>query len=385
MSPKFVRDSAACSFLNPEASFKRKPRSSLRLALLLFVLFCSACESIGYYTQAFKGQLSLISQRQSIESLLRNPAADAGLTERLEEVQLIREFAEQSLSLPVGKSYSSYVDLKRDAEQNYVVWNVFAAPEFSLEGRTWCYPLIGCAKYRGYFSLQAANRYAAKLQQQGMDTFVGGVTAYSTLGWLNDPVLSTFVEYNDASLAALLFHELAHKILYIAGDTEFNESFATAVAEEGLKRWLQRRAQEHELQAYQSRTEQRDFLLDLVEQYRESLSAVYIDSRLSDIEKRQKKQQLLLALQNAGAELSHPGYLALLKRLNNNASLIPLRSYHRWVPAFSNMLADQTGDLSSFYQQVLLLSELPKEERLIQLQKLTDRAAIDVQESNNGR
>jgi len=257
---------------SPKVPARKRQLAAAALAVLL--VLCASCETVGYYTQAVGGQLSLLSKRQPIEAFLQKETTDAALAERLIQVQRIRAFAEQSLALPVGKSYASYVDLGRDPEQNYVVWNVFAAPNLSLDGKSWCYPVIGCAKYRGYFSQKAAQRYADKLAEQGMDTFVGGVTAYSTLGWLSDPVLSSFVHFTDASLAALLFHELAHKVFYISGDTEFNESFATAVAEEGLKRWLQVDQRGEELRAYRNRRAQRDRLLEIIDRYRKSLTEV---------------------------------------------------------------------------------------------------------------
>ena len=225
------RFSAACSCF----VFSRYAKS-LALLPLLFVL-CS-CESIGFYAQAARGQFSLVRDREPIEELVKAAQLDASTKEKLHLVMRLREFASTELAMDVGDSYSSYVDLQRP----YVVWNVTAAPEFAIEPKTWCFPIAGCVSYRGYFAKRDAEDKAAALRSLGYDVYLRGVGAYSTLGWFDDPVLNTFVSRSEQNLAALLFHELSHRQLYVKDDTQFNESFATAVAIESLSRWFSRDA-----------------------------------------------------------------------------------------------------------------------------------------------
>lgn len=202
--------------------------------LILVALFCTtlvACESISYYSQAVNGQLFLLRHRQDIQDLIDDAATPVELGDKLAVVLSIREFAEQSLGLPVQGNFATYVDLQRQ----FVVWNVFATPEFSMGPVTWCYPIAGCVSYRGYFDESDARTFADKTRQDGFDVYVGGVAAYSTLGWFDDSLLNTVIGREDYQLASLIFHELAHQQVYVKGDTDFNESFATAVEREGLR------------------------------------------------------------------------------------------------------------------------------------------------------
>src|SRR4051812_10885006 len=215
--------------------------STLFRCILLALSASSLCGC--YLIQAATGQMQIVSKRQPIAEVIRDPATSEKLKARLEYVAAARDFASRELGLPDNESYRSYADLGRP----YVVWNVFAAPEFSVEPRQWCFPIAGCVVYRGYFSEAAAQRYARKLRRRGDDVAVGGVAAYSTLGHFKDPVLSTMLGWSDAQLAATLFHELAHQVVYVPGDSQFNESFATVVEEAGLERWLAARQGEQEL------------------------------------------------------------------------------------------------------------------------------------------
>ena len=215
----------------------------LRTTALLGICFLlPAC----YYVQATRGQIEVLSKRQPIDEVLASPETAEELGRRLRLVQEARQFSIDELYLPDNKSYRSYSDLERD----FVVWNVFAAPEFSLEAREWCYPIVGCVSYRGYFSEEAANGEAAKLRRKGFDSAVGGVPAYSTLGNFNDPVLNTMMRWDDVKLVSTLFHELAHQVLYIKDDTAFNESFATAVEEIGIERWLAKNGRQGDMASY---------------------------------------------------------------------------------------------------------------------------------------
>ncbi|MFK8020800.1 MAG: aminopeptidase [Pseudomonadales bacterium] len=349
----------------------------------LCVLFASGCETIGFYGQAISGQLSILAKRQDIDRVLRDEASDLALKERLKLVQAIRHFASESLALPVGKNYSSYVDLRRDTKDNFVVWNVFAAPELSLEPQVWCYPLIGCAHYRGYFTRQAAEGFAETLQGQGLDTYIGAVKAYSTLGWFADPVLSTFVYFDDTRLAALLFHELAHKIVYIRDDTEFNESFASAVEAEALTRWLRGRQQLNSLNQHAMHQVARTQFVERVSVLRIELNRLYAAADLSRKEKLEQKHELFARQQHEGQQMHVPGFRRWLQQLNNNASLVPVHSYNRWQSAFAQLLLQHGGDLPAFFTAVKELGNLPLARRQRELQKLTDKQAQAVQKLTN--
>ena len=209
---------------------------ALRFFVGGFALLAAGCTSLGYYLQSVGGQLMLLQSRQEISQLLADPATPDPLKKRLEAALKIRDFACAELKLPDNRSYRSYADLRRP----YVVWNVFATKEFSIKPERWCFFIAGCVGYRGYFSKEGADNFAQEMRARGDDVFVAGVPAYSTLGWFDDPVLNTFVNYSDYELARLIFHELAHQVMYVQNDTEFNESFAVAVETDGIRRWLAR-------------------------------------------------------------------------------------------------------------------------------------------------
>src|SRR6266403_163267 len=203
-------------------------------ALLAVILIVSGCQTLSFYGQAIKGQYQLLAHRQPIEKLIADSSTPAQLKNQLELVQKLRAFADKELKLPVDGHYTKYVDVHRP----FVVWNVEAAPEFSLEPKSWWYPLVGSLEYRGYFSESGARDYAERLRKRGYDVYVGGATAYSTLGWFKDPILNTFVFESEGDLAETIFHELGHQRVFASGDTDFNEAFATTVGQEGARRWL---------------------------------------------------------------------------------------------------------------------------------------------------
>ncbi|MBI5783517.1 MAG: aminopeptidase, partial [Gammaproteobacteria bacterium] len=216
-------------------------RHSLTLLLLLAVV--SGCASPGYYLHAVSGQIEILNKRRPVEEVLNDPATTPQTRQQLKLVRRLRDFASRELGLPDNDSYRSYTDLERP----FVVWDVFAAPELSLEPKQWCFLVAGCVPYRGYFARDEAEQFAADLKQDGYDVYVGGVPAYSTLGWFNDPLLNTFIHRSEPELAGLLFHELAHQKIYVSGDTTFNESFATVVELEGVKRWSQQNGNTKEI------------------------------------------------------------------------------------------------------------------------------------------
>ncbi len=339
----------------------------LALVAAAVVLSLASCQTVGYYSQAVGGQFEVWRTAEPIDSLLDDETTDPALRQRLELVAEIRSFASDELSLPDNGSYQRYADLKRP----YVLWNVFATPELSLEPVTWCFPIAGCVGYRGYFSEQAAENFAAGLRDKNLDVYVGGVPAYSTLGWFNDVVLNTFIDYRDAELARLVFHELAHQVAYAPGDTTFNESFATAVERVGVRRWLAASGRSEQLAAFDAARDQQQEFLDLVARTRRALQAVY-ESRLPDDEKLKRKVFTYTRMREQYLELKqswggYPAYDRWFEEPLNNAKLASVAAYHQLVPAFERLLADNGGDLEAFYREVIALSKLNLEDRRARL------------------
>lgn len=317
------------------------------------VISLSGC----YYTQAVRGQLDVMHKREPIDQLIAASDTPADLVERLQLVKDARRFSIDELLLPDNDSYLSYADIERD----YVVWNVFAAPEFSLEPKQWCFPVAGCVNYRGYFSEAAARREAAKLKDKGHDVVVGGVAAYSTLGKFSDPVLNTMMRWKDVDLIAVLFHELAHQKLYVKGDTGFNESFASAVEEFGVEHWLSSRGIEDELAAYRERRELRQQLMNIVALARTELEKIYSLSIGSDAMRARKQVRLTQLRDDLNRELDASGRETpdWLSDDLNNARLASLVLYDARLPEFRELLADCKDDLDCFYDAARKLSEKP--------------------------
>ena len=328
-----------------------------------------------YYMQAVNGQLEVLRKREPIAELLQDSTLPETTRQRLATVLDARRFAVETLLLPENDSYRSYTDLERD----YVVWNVFAAPEFSLEPKTWCFPVVGCVAYRGYFSQASAERQARKLSKRGYDVYVGGVPAYSTLGRFDDPVLNTMLRWSDVDLVSTLFHELAHQRLFIKGDTGFNESFATAVAEFGLERWLTAKGRDAELDRYRARDELRRRLMTSADAAKIELNALYAQDIDDDL-KRARKQRLIDALVAQAAEeakrlgFEGPGWL---RPPLNNARLASLALYRGQLDAFRRILADCGGDIACFYTEVERLGNLPPADRRQALDSLGRSASAE--------
>lgn len=337
-----------------------------RFARVLVVAAClglaGACSSVGYYAQAVRGGLEIVCKRRSIARLLADPAVDAELRGRLQVVQEMREFAVEALALPDNGSYRSYADLGRP----YSTWTVVVAPELALEPRQWCFPIAGCVTYRGYFSRQAAERFAARWRDQGHDVDIGGVAAFSTLGWLDDPVLNTFLALPDADLAGLLFHELAHQVVYVRDDTAFNESFATAVEQAGVERWLAARGRGEEVAAYRAGRTHEAEVARLVAGARLRLAAVYAAAEADDW-KRRRKAEVLAELRaeylRKATEWGRSPYAGWFESGLNNARLASFSAYHELVPGFEALLSGEAGDLGRFFARVRRLAELPAEAR----------------------
>jgi predicted aminopeptidase len=342
--------------------------SALRTVLTL----CLTCLLAScYYVQATRGQIEVLSKREPIDEILESPDTQAELRRRLSLVQEARQFSIDELSLPDNRSYRAYSDLERD----FVVWNVFAAPEFSLDAREWCYPIVGCVSYRGYFSEEAAKREAEKLRQKGFDVAVGGVPAYSTLGNFNDPVLNTMMRWDDVKLVSTLFHELAHQVLYIKDDTAFNESFATAVEEIGIERWLAARGKPGDMDGYRAGKALHRRLVGLVNAAKDDLADYYARNIDADTMRELKSARLELLASDVRAELGAAGrgenhWLTIEL---NNARLLPMALYDRKVPAFLALYADCKSDLGCLYEEAAQISKLDRQERDARLAELAAR------------
>lgn len=330
---------------------------------LTLLLLLSGCSNIGYYWQSVNGQLDIWRRERPIEEVLKDPAVSAQLKGKLVRVQEIRTFASAELGLPENQSYRSYADLGRQ----YVVWNVFAAPEFSMKPVQWCFLFAGCVGYRGYFAKADADALGAQLMAEGKDVYVGGVPAYSTLGWFADPVLNTFMHYPDLEIARLILHELAHQVLYVKDDTVFNESFAVAVETEGMRRWLAQKGDEKLSAEWARSLERRAGFVKLIAGYRRILEKLY-ESGLPEAEMRAKKAQVYTQLDADYRKMKETwggfaGFDPWFARKPNNAQLISVGLYNQFVPAFEVLLARTRHDLPKFYAAVKVLAELPKEER----------------------
>ncbi len=332
----------------------------MRRFIALGALLLAGCSSMQYYAQAMSGHLDVMQRARSIDEVLASDATPGALRAKLEQVRAIRAFAVQEMALPDNGSYRSYADVGRP----YVVWNVFAAPEFSLKPHKSCFPLVGCVSYRGYYNLADAERQAARLRDAGFDVFVGGVPAYSTLGWFDDPVLNTFVGYPQAELARLMFHELAHQVVFAKGDTQFNESFAVAVEREGLRRWLARRGTDADRAAYTAQRARRDAFVALVQDYRGKLEHWYA-APVDATEMRAGKQRILSEMAADYALLKqswggYPGYDRWFASGVNNAQFASFVAYSQHVPAFEALLERAGGDMPTFYASVRALAEQDK-------------------------
>lgn len=323
-----------------------------------------------YYVQSATGQLGLVAKSRPIDALIADHSTPPELKQKLRSAKAIRTFSVTDLALPNNKSYTRYAGL----DQPYAVWNVFAAPALSTEPLQWCFPVAGCVAYRGYFKEAAARRYADRLIGQGYDVLVAGIPAYSTLGYFGDPLPSTVIDYPEPDLAGLIFHELAHQVQYVKDDTAFNESFASTVELEGVRRWLLHRGDGRAYAAYVEHRRREQAVIDLVLGYRERLARIYTGVDPEAL-KNARKREVLLELKAAFARLSAGWkgavpYRALMDREWNNAFLVPFAAYHTWVPAFTELLSRHAGDMRSFYGAVRELADLEPATRREHLESL---------------
>jgi predicted aminopeptidase len=332
-------------------------RTAVGVALLSNVV--AGC----YLLQSAAGQLQLMSKRQPISGVIAAASTPPALRSQLEAVASIRAFATRELALPDNGSYRSYADVGRP----YVVWNVVAAPEFSVDPKKWCYPIVGCVAYRGYFVEARASKFADEQRKRGLDVAVGGTAAYSTLGHFDDPILNTMVGWDDVELASIVFHELTHQLLYVANDASFNEALATTVEEEGVKRWLQAQGRDQDLA--QHRLEEQRYLevIELLSATRGKLRIIYASEQPAE-EMRNQKRKAFADLRNDFAALrdsfgGHAPYEAWFEHDVNNADLATVATYFVCVPGFQRELRAVGGDLPAFYRRAHQLAKMPQKAR----------------------
>jgi len=323
----------------------------------------TGCSTISYYSQAVGGHLKLMRARQPLVDVLADEATSPELRDKLQTLVEAREFAVTELGLPDNDSYSSFVETGRDA----VTWNVVAATEFSVNPETWCFPVAGCVSYRGYFDRADADAFAADLAKENYDVTVGGASAYSTLGWFDDPILDTMLRGNDTRYVSTLFHELAHQVLYVKDDSNFNEAYASFVEQIGMRRWLEQRGESDRIAQYDSSLERVEDFVELLKLTRENLQAAFakeLDEQAMRAEKAAVFEQMKVDYEALKMTWSgYSGYDDWFKRDLNNARLVAVSTYRRYVPAFHAMYIEAGEDLMKFYEVARVTAELPANER----------------------
>ncbi|RBP47571.1 putative aminopeptidase [Roseimicrobium gellanilyticum] len=339
---------------------------TLSLVLLAAVITITvSCSSSHFYSQAAQGQADMLRRARPIPKVLADPKTNAKLRSQLELVQELRTFAHDQLKLPTNKQYKNYADLGR----KFAVWNVYAAPEFSLKAKTWRYPVVGSLKYRGFFSESAAKEEAEELREDGYDVMVGGVRVYSTLGWFSDPVLNTFVNDKESQLAETLFHELTHARFFVSGDTDFNEAYATASGQEGVRQWLRSKGDTEGLKKYEADLLEFGRILALLRSTRAKLEALYAqEDNLSEKDMRLRKTAVFDETRAEYEAMKRRGecdssYDRLFGTQLNNARLTALATYYDLVPAFHRLYEEQGRDWEKFHQAVEAMKPLTKKGR----------------------
>ena len=324
----------------------------------------SGCGTVDFYSQAIRGQAEILRKARPVAVVMRDERVPGEVKRKLAVVQDARGFARARLGLPADRLYDRYTDLGR----RYVSWVLYAAPEFSVEGKTWWYPLLGSLEYRGFFSKTAAEKEAARLRAQGWEVYVGGVEAYSTLGWFRDPVLNTFFRRTDAELAELIFHELTHVKLFVPGDTDFNEAFATANAEAGVRRWLTAKGDRRALIRYEAALAKDREIIGLLLRTRGKLENLYADKARSVAAMRRAKAGVFKNMRAEYAKIrarwrGDSRYDRAFSKPWDNARLNTVATYYDLLPGFQRVLAEQRGDLESFYAEVEKMRRMNKDER----------------------
>ena len=353
-----------------------------RLVLALMALaFLNGCSNFGYYTQAVFGQMELLSARRGLADVVSDKSVSEKVKARIQLAQEILKFAEEEIGLPVDSTFNTYADIGRP----YVVWNVFVAKPYSIKLKTFCFPVAGCVGYKGFFDRQDARKFSEEMQKSGFDTFMGGVAAYSSLGWFSDPLLNTFIHRSDEGLAALIFHELAHKIMYVKDDTEFNESFATTVERYALQKWLGSRDQNLVYDKYVGGQERQAEVIGLILQVREKLTLLYEEKSYGEAGYKQKhddKSSHLIAVNKADAlALLRKDYQVLrdawvegnefefwMKNDINNAKLGAIGAYQGWVSNLTHLL-ERSENFDAFIFRAKALGKLTPSAREVALLK----------------
>lgn len=344
-------------------------------AIVAATALVGGCATLGYYAHSVNGHLQLMSMRKPVDELIADEQTGEELRRRLQKAAAIREFAHRELDLPDNGSYRSYVELDRP----YVSWTVIAAPELSLKPKVWCFPVIGCVAYRGYFREPDAKQFAAGLAAEGYDVFVTGVQAYSTLGWFDDPLLDSMIRQPEFRLAGLIFHELAHQRVYAKSDSAFNEAYAVVVERAGVRRWLEQ-SEDADLSAhYATDLERRVALLELIGRARRSLETLYA-SALRDEEKLAEKAVIFDRLRSDYRELrkSWNGYAGYDRWFNldlNNARLALVAAYNAYVPALENLLRQEGGNLTAFNEACEALARMSAHDRKKALERLASSSS----------
>ncbi len=326
-------------------------------------LLLSGCSTVGYYSQAVGGHLKLMSARQPIDKLLASEDTDPELRRQLQTLVDARQFAVEQLHLPDNDSYSTYVATGRSA----VTWNVVATDEFSMQARTWCFPIAGCVSYRGYFDRADAQAYADELEAQSFDVTIGGASAYSTLGWFDDPILDTMLRGGDVRYVGTLFHELAHQVLYVKDDSNFNEAFASFVEQLGIRQWLEHTDEGGRIERYDTSLQRAEGFVNLLKDTREDLVELYAQD-IPPADKRQRKQEVFDNMRSEYELLKqswegYAGYDNWFKRDLNNARLVAVATYRRFVPAFYAMYEEAGRELPAFYELAEEVAALDAESR----------------------
>lgn len=343
--------------------------------VILTGISLSACSNLAYYAQAAGGHLKLMRAREPIDKLLADEALDPTLRTQLETLLSARAFAVERLALPDTKSYSTYVETGRNA----VTWNVVAAEEFSLRPYIWCFPIAGCVNYRGYFARADALEYADNFRREGYDVTVGGASAYSTLGWFDDPVLDTMLRGSDTRYVGTLFHEMAHQKLYIADDSDFNEAYASFIEQEGVRLWLQERQEADRIANYEASLMRAEGFLALLGETRAELVEIY-DTNNTDDAKREQKEAAFEQMRDRYEELKqswdgYAGYDGWFRRDINNARLVSVSTYRRYIPAFEVMYEDVGEDIAALHASAKEIGSLDRAARRERMDTLLERAA----------
>ena len=355
----------------PDASHTR-----LQFVLMVVLLGCVGCDSMRFYGQVGRGQVAVLGAREPVATLIADEDTAPDLKARLLRSREILDFAEQVLLLEVGTRYSSYVELPR----RYALWNVVAAPEFSVDAKTWCYPFAGCSGYRGYFKESQAHRYAQRLASEGYDVRVAGVAAYSTLGWFDDPLMSSFIGWPLPDFAGLLFHELAHSRMYVPGDTDFNEAFATFVQRQGVVDWLSERSDAALLRDTRRRWLVDDRFARYMLGWQAQLRDLY-EQNYDAFAGRTLKAALLsevVRCYGAHSEQFDDRHAAFLVVPLDNARFAAFAAYRQWVPAMKQLFRASGANWSEFYGRVAALGELDAGPRRVELEALLRASEVPV-------